>query len=59
VSFSPSAGNSVTNGGAFTVSAVAAGTTTSPAICTATFEDSNSQTVSATISVTTLSFTLQ
>lgn len=58
VSFSPSAGNSVTNGNSFTVSAVAAGTSASPAICTATFEDSNSQTVTSTFSVTTLSFTL-
>lgn len=58
VSFSPSTGNSVTNGNAFTVSAVAAGTSGSPAICTATFEDTNSQTVTATFSVTTLGFTL-
>lgn len=58
VSFSPSAGNSVSNGSAFTVSAVAAGSNASPAICTATFADTNGQTVSATFSVTTIGFTL-
>ena len=59
VTFSPTAGNSVTNGNSFTVSAVAAGTTGSPAICTATFKDANGQTASATFSVTTISFGLQ
>lgn len=56
VSFSPTVGNSASS---FTVSAVAAGTTASPAICTATFEDTNGETATATFSVTTISFGLQ
>ena len=47
------------SGDTFTVNAVAAGTSGSPALCSVTFEDSNGQTASATFSVTTVSFGLQ
>lgn len=58
VTFTPGAGGSVASGDGFTVSAVAAGTAISPAICTATFEDGSGQTVTATFSVTEISFSL-
>ena len=56
VTFSPAAGQSGTS---FAVDAISAGTTASPAVCTATFADTNSQTLSVTFSVTTISFGLQ
>lgn len=56
VTFSPAVGNT---GSSFTATAAAAGTSTTPAICTATFTDSFSQTLSVTFSVTTISYTLQ
>ncbi|MDE2481702.1 MAG: hypothetical protein KGN02_05895 [bacterium] len=56
LSFSPGKGQS---GSSFTVSANAAGTSANPAICTATFTDANGQTLSVTLSVTTISFGLQ
>ena len=56
VTFSPSVGNT---GSSFTATAAAAGTSATPAICTATFTDSFSQTLSVTFSVTTVTYTLQ
>ena len=56
ITFSPTVGNTGTT---FTANAVGAGTATTPAICTATFKDSFSQTLSVTFSVTTISFGLQ
>jgi hypothetical protein len=56
VSFSPAVGQSATS---FTVNAIGAGTSSTPALCTATFGDTNGQTISATFSVTTISFGLQ
>ena len=56
LTFSPGVGNSGTS---FTASALAAGTSAHPAICTATFADTFGQTLSVTFSVTTISFGLQ
>jgi hypothetical protein len=56
LSFSPTVGQTSTS---FTANALAAGTTGTPAICTATFGDTNGQTITVTFTVTTISFGLQ
>ncbi len=56
VAFSPGVGST---GALFTVTAAAAGSSSTPAICTATFGDMFGQTVNVTFSVTTIGFNVQ